>query len=1058
MPEYLAPAVYVEEVDTGSKPIEGVSTSTAGMIGVTERGPVGVPILVTSVGEFRRTFGETLNADPYGEHRFLPHAVEGFFTNGGKRLYVVRVLRLLSAANASATLFRHQSDAAAGTLVIRSAAAASDVLTVQGATPLVVAANDWVRIGTGSDAEYRQASGALTASTVSITTGLPLQRSHGTGANGVEHYGALPAVAVALTLVGRHAAGATWLTLTGGAGVVADRILQLSAGALMTNEELIFLRSAVDLGGGSWRVELETPLQFDHADAEDARVLGALPAPGAADLETLARPAVPGDSIVVVGNNGGFAATHFVRFVAGTRGELRRIGDVHAVDLGAPLGTLVAAGVQAAHVTTTDNGAVRMLDAALPAGAQAFLLDNRQNIVAGSVLRVGAAGDPDVEYAIVQAVPNPTGVGLDPGRVVLASPLGRPHGGNSAASRQIVAVQTITPTADAATTLHGAAAGATTLLVTGPLLTAAATASDLVRLTAGGRVFYARIAAHTQRPVQQLNLSAPLQLPHAAPQPVVVRTPLLDVFALDAGEWADRLRVTAMREPTPLVRSAIRSDASGIQDPTHIRLDSAAGVEPGTILSLADGTGTPIDVPFKVIGVDRQNGYLITLATALPAAAGLGSAIVSMEFAIGVYILRQPDPTQPSRNNRVIDFESFRHLSLDPRHSRYLQRVIGTTWTPGAANDDDDRPLRREDRRSEGGSAYVRVRDRAWALTEPLRTTTLQSIRSGPEFLVDELPDGRREPSRRSLAGGGDGIPLLQDSDYVGTDHPDPERRTGLHALRNVEDISIVGAPGRVSAELQGALISHCELMRYRFAVLDGVPPPNDALADIQTQRQQFDTKYAALYHPWLVVPDPYPVVLPPPDYAVPPSGHVIGVYARTDIERGVHKSPANEVVRGVTGLQRALTKEQQDVLNPYPVNINVIRDFRNNNRGIRVYGGRVITSDSDWKYVNVRRLLIFIEASVDRGLQWVVFEPNAEPLWARVRRSVSNFLTQVWRNGALEGTRVEEAFFVKCDRTTMTQTDIDQGRLICLVGVAPVKPAEFVIVRIGLWTAHADE
>ena len=146
-----------------------------------------------------------------------------------------------------------------------------------------------------------------------------------------------------------------------------------------------------------------------------------------------------------------------------------------------------------------------------------------------------------------------------------------------------------------------------------------------------------------------------------------------------------------------------------------------------------------------------------------------------------------------------------------------------------------------------------------------------------------------------------------------------------------------------------------------------------------KTQRQQFDTKYAALYHPWLLIPDPYPVNLSQiADYPIPPSGHMVGIYARTDIERGVHKAPANEVVRGITGLQRILNKEQHDILNPYPVNINVIRDFRDNNRGIRVYGGRIITSDSDWKYVNVRRLLIFIEASIDRGLQWVVFEPNA--------------------------------------------------------------------------------
>ena len=136
--------------------------------------------------------------------------------------------------------------------------------------------------------------------------------------------------------------------------------------------------------------------------------------------------------------------------------------------------------------------------------------------------------------------------------------------------------------------------------------------------------------------------------------------------------------------------------------------------------------------------------------------------------------------------------------------------------------------------------------------------------------------------------------------------------------------------------------------------------------------------------------PHPYPATLNQvAEYHIPPSGHIVGIYARTDIERGVHKAPANEVVRGILGLQRVLNKEQQDILNPHPLNINVIRDFRAHNCGIRVFGGRVITSDSDWKYVNVRRLMIFIENSIDRGLQWAVFEPNAEPLWARVRRAI---------------------------------------------------------------------
>jgi phage tail sheath protein FI len=403
----------------------------------------------------------------------------------------------------------------------------------------------------------------------------------------------------------------------------------------------------------------------------------------------------------------------------------------------------------------------------------------------------------------------------------------------------------------------------------------------------------------------------------------------------------------------------------------------------------------------------------------------------------------------------VIDREVFANLSLDFRHSRYFQRVMGCTWdmTNATVTVDDTvpvgRPLRLADRRSEGESSYVRVLDLAPAT----------GFRLAPTASYETRPDGTRRLILLPLANGDDALGTVSDTTYIGNDNVQPELRTGLFTLLNIEEISIVTVPGRTSVAMQAALINHCEFMRYRFAVLDGSPPPQDSLANIQVQRQPFDTKYAALYYPWLLIPDPYPTnPSAPPDYPIPPSGHMVGVYARTDIERGVHKAPANEVVRGVIGLQRKLNKEQHDILNPYPVNINVIRDFRDDNRGIRVYGGRVITRESEWKYVSVRRLMLFIEASIDRGLHWVVFEPNGEPLWARVRRSISNFLTLVWRNGGLEGTKVEEAYFVKCDRTTMTQTDIDSGRLICVVGVAPVKPAEFVIVRIGLWTAHAED
>ena len=179
----------------------------------------------------------------------------------------------------------------------------------------------------------------------------------------------------------------------------------------------------------------------------------------------------------------------------------------------------------------------------------------------------------------------------------------------------------------------------------------------------------------------------------------------------------------------------------------------------------------------------------------------------------------------------------------------------------------------------------------------------------------------------------------------------------------------------------------------------------------------------------------------------IPPVGHVAGIFVQTDTTRGVHKAPANVVVQGAIALEFAVTTEDQDLLNPRGV--NVIRDFRSSNRGIRLWGARTMSSDPEWKYISVRRLAIYLEESIDKGTQWAVFEPNVPPLWDSIRESIENFLTMVWRDGALQGAKPEQAFFVRCDRATMTQADIDNGRLICEIGIAPVKPAEFVIIRI---------
>jgi phage tail sheath protein FI len=291
------------------------------------------------------------------------------------------------------------------------------------------------------------------------------------------------------------------------------------------------------------------------------------------------------------------------------------------------------------------------------------------------------------------------------------------------------------------------------------------------------------------------------------------------------------------------------------------------------------------------------------------------------------------------------------------------------------------------------------------------------------------------------LSGGSDGHEGLSVADFVGTDGGSG-KRTGIVALEDIDEISVCAVPGVWSGTVESALITHCEQLKDRFAVLD----PQDGLdiEGIQSFREPFDTKYAALYYPWLVVNDPSTSQF----VEVPPSGHLAGIYARVDTERGVHKAPANVVIRGIRltdGIAQDITKRHQDLLNPK--GINALRFFPG--LGQRVWGARTLSSDTSWKYVNVRRLFLFLEESIDEGTQWVVFEPNDESLWALVRQTVSNFLATVWRSGALAGTTADEAFFVTCDRSTMTDDDIANGRLICVIGVAPVFPAEFVIFRI---------
>jgi hypothetical protein len=387
--------------------------------------------------------------------------------------------------------------------------------------------------------------------------------------------------------------------------------------------------------------------------------------------------------------------------------------------------------------------------------------------------------------------------------------------------------------------------------------------------------------------------------------------------------------------------------------------------------------------------------------------------------------------------------QSWEGLTFHPEHRQSLSRV----FDPDPANP----------------SAYLRV---------PL-TFSREALTHGAEIalalldqpntfdggqVIDSLTDTDAADASRTfrvrLEAGLDGN-RPGPGEYEGDETADG-RKSGLLAFEDLEEISILAGPGSTfglengfAAEAQTItrqLIAHCERMRYRVAVLDS--GDGQTLGNVRSFRAGIDTTRAALYYPWVRVFDP----LTEREIHLPASGFVAGVYARNDVERGVHKAPANEVVRLATGFELLLNKAQQDVLNPE--GINCLRYFEG--RGYRVWGARTASSDPEWKYLNVRRYFAYLERSVEKGTQWAVFEPNGPELWSNVRSTVEDFLFNEFSNGRLLGTKPEEAYFVRCDRTTMTQNDLDNGRMVCLVGVAPLRPAEFVIFRIGQKTADS--
>ena len=356
-------------------------------------------------------------------------------------------------------------------------------------------------------------------------------------------------------------------------------------------------------------------------------------------------------------------------------------------------------------------------------------------------------------------------------------------------------------------------------------------------------------------------------------------------------------------------------------------------------------------------------------------------------------------------------------------------------------------------------TAGSEVEEHAGLTLKKGRTNIANKVNAASKLIKIEdtaasLPETRIAEGSYTLSAPSISTDEIDPGDFEG----DVANRRGMGGLAPVDEVTMVVMPdvmtlngdGKQLRDLQGKMIAHCENAGDRVAILDAPPDlsPQEVL-EWRMDTAGYDSKMSALYYPWIEVMDP----LTKRPLMVPPSGHIAGVWSRVDSARGVHKAPANEVIMGANGLGFQVTHAEQGGLNK--VGINCVRSFPG--RGIRIWGARTLSSDPEWRYINVRRLFNYISESVMEGTQWSVFEPNDETLWTSLRIAVSNFLTRVWRDGALFGTTPAEAFYVKCDAETNPPEVVEAGQVVCEIGIAPVKPAEFVIFRLSQFTGGGE-
>ena len=373
--------------------------------------------------------------------------------------------------------------------------------------------------------------------------------------------------------------------------------------------------------------------------------------------------------------------------------------------------------------------------------------------------------------------------------------------------------------------------------------------------------------------------------------------------------------------------------------------------------------------------------------------------------------------------------------------------TIEVTNPPEGSPEDSFRVVVRGAGREEVFEPVTTRRGRSNVISQVNATSTLVRLAEGAAPLTERRPAN----ATVTLAAQPSTDVALRPGDYIG----DVAERTGFGGLAAVDDVTMVCVPdlmaayqaGKIDREgvkaVQTGMIAHCELMGDRLAILDPVPGLSpQQVRDWRVTETGPDSKFAALYWPWVKVFDP----VSGSPLLIPPSGHVAGVWARNDATRGVHKAPANEVIRGTIGIATVITRGEHDMLNP--VGVNCVRAFPG--RGTRIWGARTLSSDPAWRYVNVRRLYNYVESSLMIGTQWVVFEPNDKDLWQRLIRTIRGFLYRVWMDGALFGDTAEQAFYVKCDDETNPSEFVEVGQLTCEIGLAVVKPAEFVVFRLA--------